>query len=179
MSQKTSEARDLFIIGTGFWKTSKILSNHLGKTHDFDVVSPIFVNMAFAGEVYLKCLHLIRTGKLLKGHDLKSLFDGLPKTDQVSIEDAYNRNVKNSPIVNAMKAQFPEIDLKLSTVVAEAAKTFVQCRYAYEGPANAPKTLGDFVDALQQHLLCVDPTLETALHVPLTKKSSGCGNPPR
>jgi hypothetical protein len=175
MIQNAPQAKSMFLVGTGFWKTSKILSNYLGNAHDFDVVAPIFVNLSFAGEVYLKCLHLIRTGILLKGHDLRSLFNKLPETDKTLIENAYNNKVNRSPVVQAMKTHSPTVDLKLSTVLAEAGDTFEKFRYVYEHSPNAPKTLGEFVDALQEHLRDVDPTLESALHVPFRKQSSGRG----
>ena len=164
MTRKTQEACRMFGVGSGFWKGSKILSNYLGRTKDFDLAPPIFVNMSFAGEVYLKCLLLKRTGKYPRGHDLKDLFDKLPPKDQAPIEDAYKNIVENSPVFrHLMKGQSVP---KLSTVLAGAGKTFSKMRYSFEcekGPPSPTVMLQEFIEAVQERLLAIDPKLKQVL----------------
>lgn len=182
MTEKT-QAWDMFKVGTGYWTGSKILSNYLSKTKDFDLTSPILVNMAFAGEIYLKCLLLIQTGKYPKrkreAHHLKRLFDELPKTDQVAIEDAFKNNMENSLLLRLLKK--PKSVPKLRTMLAGAGETFINLRYSFDPetkPAGPTIGLQEFVDAVQQRLLAIKPELEAALDLPLTKQSNGCGKSP-
>lgn len=172
MTENSDQIKSIFLIGTGFWKSSKVLSKHLGETHDFDIVSPIFVVTAFAGEVYLKCIHAIRTAKI-RGHKLESLFDGLPEIDRSEIKRIYEEMISNSPIVQTIKTQHPSVNFNLPVVLAEASQTFENWRYAYEKPPNAPVSLGEFVDALQKHILSIDKNLNSTLHVPLGNMTDG------
>jgi hypothetical protein len=182
MTKKT-QAWHMFKVGTGYWNGSKILSNYLGKTKDSGLHSPILINMSFAGEVYLKCLLFIQTGKYLKrgreAHHLKRLFDELSKMDQAAIEDAFKNNMENSPLLRLLMK--PKLIPKLRTVLAGAGETFINVRYSFDPetePAGPTVGLQEFVEAVQQRLLAIKPELEAALDVPLTKQSSGCGKSP-
>jgi hypothetical protein len=164
---KTNVSRSsLFIIGSGFWKTAQLLSQRLGSTSDFDLVSPIFVNLAFSCEVYLECLILIQTANLEHGHDLYKLFLKLPSSDRGAIEKRYVSFLNSSPIVKAMKRDFPSTDLTLDKVLSEFSQTFQNWRYSYEGAVNQTIGLGEFVNAIQRHLMQAIPELNKALHVP-------------
>jgi len=166
MTQKTQELRRMFKVGSGFWKGSKILSNYLGKTKDSDLNSPILVNISFAGEIYLKCLLLVHEGDYPKCHDLKRLFDELPKPDQTAIADAYKNNFKNSPLFRFLVK--PKSIPKLRSVLAGAAETFSKVRYSFEPGKKSPgPTVGlqEFVEALQQWILVTKPELAVALDV--------------
>lgn len=174
----------MFKVGTGYWKSSKILSNYLSKTKDWNLTSPILVNMSFAAEIFLKCLLLIRTGKYpttgRKAHNLKALFDGLDKTDQAAIDDAYRHNMEGSPLLS-LKAMKPEHIPKLRLVLAGAAETFINLRYSFDPrtePAGPTVGLQEFVEAVQQRLLTIKPELEAALDVPIMEQYRWCGKPP-
>jgi hypothetical protein len=182
MTRKTQEVWRMFKVGSGFWKGSKMLSNCLGKTKDFDLTSPILVNISFAGEVYLKCLLLIQTGKYPKrgreAHDLKRLYDELPKTDQAAIDNAYKNNFENSLLFRLLMK--PKSVPKLRTVLAGAGETFINVRYGFDSEKEPPgPTVGlqEFVEAVQQRLLAIKPELEAALDVPIMEQSRRCGKP--
>jgi hypothetical protein len=166
MNKTNISPSSLFIIGSGFWKTVQLLSQRLGSTNDFDLLSPIFVNLAFSCEVYLKCLILIKTSKLEHGHDLYELFLKLPSIDRDVIERRYVLFLNSSPIVKAVQRDFPSIDFTLDKVLPEFSLTFQNWRYSYEGAANQAQGLGEFVDAVQHHLMQINPELNKALHAP-------------
>jgi hypothetical protein len=164
------EAWRMFKFAGGFWKAHEVLSNYLGKTKDdSDLHPPIFVNLSFAGEIYLKCLLLIQTGdypKKKEAHDLKYLFDNLPATDQSAVDETYKNEFKNSVLYRYCMTR--KTVPKLSSVLDGAGETFVNMRYSFESkPKSKPKSkskdqgptigLQEFIEAVRRQILAIKP----------------------
>jgi hypothetical protein len=157
----TQEAWRMFKVGNGFWKGSRILLNSLRETKDSDLHIPIFIDQAFAGEIYLKCLLLIQTGKYPKGHDLKFLFDQLPATEKSAVDEIYKNEFKNSILYRHLMTR--KVVSKLSSVLARAGKTYVNMRYSFQStakPLGPTVGLPEFIEAVRKRLLVIEPELQ-------------------
>lgn len=84
-----------------------------------------FVNGAFGLELLLKALRT-GTGNPTGGHDLKLIFDGLPKDVQWQILIAYGEYTGDAPEIGYLK-------------ILAMAKTFETWRYLYEDLSLAKK----------------------------------------
>jgi len=161
----------MFKVGSGFLKGSEILTNCVGKTKDSGLDFPILVSMSFAAEVYLKCLLLVCNKQYPKVHNLKKLFDRLPKPDQTAISDAYENNFKNSPVFRLLMK--PKCIPRLCSVLSGAGETFDEMRYSFERGKKSPVTVGleEFVEAVQQRILVTKPELAEVLDESLIEQS--------
>jgi hypothetical protein len=135
---------------------------HTPENFDSGLIPPMWVNLSFAGELYLKCLHLITNNNQKKGHDLKKLFETLHKKHRVAIKNIYNENLKNSLLVQGVIKKNNNIGniFDLTQMLTNDGTTFVNWRYSYEQLPNLPTTLLEFVNALQQYLLNIKPELK-------------------
>jgi len=68
---------------------------------------------AFSVELYLKLVHVLSTGKPIKGHKLLELFESLPEQAQSNISTKFG-------------------DSNLKQLLAEASNAFVEWRYEHE-----------------------------------------------
>ena len=161
MFNKKPDFKHLFVVATGFWRTSQMIAGHMSNKHDFSVISSYFTNLSFAGEVYLKCLLLLRTETLLHGHNLKELYDKQIEIDRVEIEQAYKKEIERSAVFKAMKSKNPKVDLELLSTLEEVGNAFVAWRYLYEERPPQARTLSAFVDVLPKHILNIDPGLKS------------------
>lgn len=93
----------------------KTPSNPLG-------IAPFVVNSAFSIEVYLKTIHQL-SGKLVKGHKLRAIYDSLPIEQQSKILDAAKRFSRDFRIKDYN--EFPNY-------ITELDNAFVEWRYLYE-----------------------------------------------
>jgi|SRR3989344_2165368 hypothetical protein len=166
MQEKNAES--LFLVATGYWKASRHLTKYMGQFHDFDVISPILVNIAFACELYLKCLLCLRTSKSTKGHNLHKLFMQLSQNDRERIEVIFNERVRCSAIATRVRHEFPSLDFRLNSILREAADTFVNWRYPHETTPNTASAIGELADALQATVIEVKPDIIRVLHAPLS-----------
>jgi hypothetical protein len=85
-------------------------------------IAPFVVNSAFSIEVYLKTIHQL-SGKSVKGHKLRAIYDSIPIEWQSKIHDAAKRfsiefNIKDFN-------EFPNY-------IKELDDAFVEWRYLYE-----------------------------------------------
>lgn len=90
---------------------------------------PIITNMAFACELYLKALLLAAAHKP-RGHELRALFDNLPKKVRDSLADRYE-NLTGTP------------PARFRSELNDISKAFVDWRYVFEDPAPKPIFLHD------------------------------------
>ncbi len=161
MFKKNPDIKHLFVVAMGFWRSSQLIADHISKNHDFSVVSSYFTNLSFAGEVFLKCLLLMRTGTLLHGHNLKELYEKQIEIDRVAIEEVYKKEVESKAVYKAMKMKNPKVDLELSSTLKEAGDAFLEWRYLYEKQPPPVRTLFSFVQVLPKYIIGIDPGLES------------------
>lgn len=98
----------------------------------FNATAPHVVNSALACELYFKALHLISTGKALKGHDLHQLY--LQQTPKVKadIYQEYHDLHQARPVPVKFKGQMDA--QTFASLLAEVKDVFVNWRYIYEIP---------------------------------------------
>jgi hypothetical protein len=162
---------EIFFHGAAFSKAARILSDYHNEKDDPHVLAPTLVNVAFAVEMYLKCLLMMRGKSYPRGrdgHNLKKLFDGLAKKDRTAIEGKYNVVVSKNPRLQLMRKTIPTTNLGLSTLLIDSAEVFCEWRYVFEiGVKKGVLGLGDFAAALRQHIREIDPKLSWHIMRPL------------
>ena len=136
----------------------------MGKSLDYDLASPIFVNIAFAAELYFKCLLYMRHGTLIRGHNLKKLYSSLPKKDKIELEKFYNLRVQNSVLIKDTKKFHPDSNFDLRYVLGDIADTYVNWRYSFEKLPNSTAGIGPLADALQDYIFECAPEFRERLH---------------
>ncbi|HEY8096675.1 MAG TPA: hypothetical protein VIE65_11380 [Methylobacter sp.] len=101
------------------------------------IAHPSMMLSAFASELYLKCLLCIETGKVHKGHDLKSLFLRLDLSTRKHLENLWNEDItrpERQKELNYIR-QLPEgerLQLDLRYALDIGANAFIELRYFYE-----------------------------------------------
>ncbi|MDB6125774.1 MAG: hypothetical protein JWQ71_4767 [Pedosphaera sp.] len=154
MNRKKLDPRLMYISASNYHKAARVLTSYLGQTHDGSIASPMIMNMAFSAEVYLKCIHVIRSGAPPnKIHFLKDLFTTLSKDDKTEIRKYFDELIKSNPNAEAAKKAFPGIDLSLEGQLTMANKAFTEWRYSYENPPSSAGVIGDLLFALRRHIL--------------------------
>ena len=107
-------------------------------------MAPGIVCLAFAAELYLKTLHLARTGKAPKGHKLHVLFGNLPADLSARIGSRYSARSGRSAS-------------EFSADVQGFGNAFAEWRYVYETDAPIHLELG--------RLMLFVATLFEAIHI--------------
>lgn len=110
-------------------------------TEDMDA---LFTNIAFACELYFKCLLFDEQVDCRKEHDLYKLYKSMPEKMQEEIKEAH-------PCGNTQKSNF-ELELK------EVGKAFTVFRYRYERGMLAwnGQFLVELLDMLHQRVVDTD-----------------------
>lgn len=143
----------MFRNACGFWNSFCSIGNELGRTGNLTLVGPLWVNLSFSTELYLKFLLHLSTGQVVKIHDLHKLFNMLPVDQREAITHNYESVLAESEFYRTLGTIWTSRDFKLSIVLAKAAKTFQVWRYPGDGvDLNAPGTLQHVVLALQRHI---------------------------
>jgi len=86
----------------------------------------IFVNHAFATEMYLKCLQLITNGNHNGGHHLGKLFDCLKKPIQKKISDRYEKVYQKDD-----EDLLSDTKLSLKELLPSTGDYFSSARYSF------------------------------------------------
>jgi len=129
----------IFVHASGFLKLASTLSCQ--PTHPtFDPLcsAAIVANIAFAIELYLKCLIQLETGQLIKNeHDLHKLFAKLNEETQQEIETQFNSLQKNpqydlSNAPEEIKKAAASAPKNLREALKVGGNAFVEWRYLYE-----------------------------------------------
>jgi len=168
MTRSPDRSKNLFRNGSSFWNCYCDIADSLHQNQDLSLLGPLFVNLAFAGELYLKTTVAAETGVSVEGHPLDTLFNKIPQSTRAEIEGAYEAGLAKSHIRQLLAKARPDLDLRLAAVLKEAAKTFELWRYPGEkAPLNVPGTLQFFVGAVQTYLCTKHPALLSALTSPL------------
>jgi hypothetical protein len=127
----------IFRQGHAFCEAFKRLSKAADTdAHIIPVSTPAMVMSAFASELLLKCLICLDTGNVPPRHELRKLFDRLPKVNQDRIEQLWNLTV-----VPLRKAGWETARGRLSDAIVSGDlranlsagnDAFRQMRYIYE-----------------------------------------------
>lgn len=122
---------------------------------DLQLVVAQIVNSSFASELYLKCIILIETGDVPRGHDLAKLFDKLKRETKDSIESKWNtERAKRSAAFDEIdrRAGSPVTARTLLDALTKEGRAFEIWRYGYE-PRRLPNfSLGDLPAILREHV---------------------------
>ncbi len=97
--------------------------------------SPCIVNSAFSIKLYLKCGYALENnGKLIREHNLFSLYKSLSLVMQNNITALWDKHVINNKakIEDMDRGMQPSI-MDIEHVLSEASNAFVSFRYMYEG----------------------------------------------
>jgi hypothetical protein len=95
---------------------------------------PAATNHAFAVELYLKCLILFDTGRMVRGHRITRLFAALIASRQRQIVDVYQRQIARDANVAYLRSRGAnDEEFKFDNVLARLDEAFVRIRYGFEG----------------------------------------------
>ncbi len=97
---------------------------------------PAMALQAFSLELYFKSITFLDTKKVIRGHNLLVLFNGLNSTRQIAIESRYNKLVSGA-LLAELKQRYPQLDTSLRGVLTVSAEAFDKMRYIYEEPMKA------------------------------------------
>jgi len=163
-----TKAGQLFRNGSAFWNSYCTIADSLHLGSDLSLFGPLFVNLAFAGELYLKALLALETSTTVRGHDLHKLFNLLPPKVRASIEKRFTEAMSASHMHFFVAQARPDINFTLPGVLKEAARTFELWRYPGDDePLNMPGPLQVVVAALQEQLCETHSALLSLLSSPL------------
>ncbi|MFW6028249.1 MAG: hypothetical protein ACOC9Q_01850 [bacterium] len=139
-----------------------------GDQMDPHVSVPLAVCNAFAAEMYLKFLVLIRTGKEARNtHNLRKLFNLLPR----SIQRLIQREWENPPAIEqAIRAEISERfgSRTFDQTLDESADAFVEWRYHYEHK-SLRRFSGDLMGAFRRVVFSLYPVEFADVRLPLPK----------
>jgi hypothetical protein len=158
----------IFIHASGFQKMASTIILDPDKPN-FDPLcsSAVVTNMAFAIELYLKCLIHLETGQLIKSeHNLRKLFARLTKETQKEIEAQFNAGQKspdydlsNAPEhIKTMNAKLPK---NLQEALKVGGDAFIEWRYLYENADGNPFSLFALPSILNASILKRKPEWRT------------------
>jgi hypothetical protein len=110
---------------------------------------PTTVLIAFAAELYLKCLLVINGATNLRDHDLLNLYDRLLPAQKQRLEELFQASFADNAFLIAhqaeMQATHPGIVLNMRECVAGTRRAFVEFRYVYENGTEG--SLSSFIGA--------------------------------
>jgi hypothetical protein len=130
------DAFNIFVQAVKMYEAQQLLYNHApkGSTRFLAMVNPSIVLCSFACELFLKCLTYLEKGHVPRGHDLKSLYDGLSNDSRGFIEERWDRHTTASRELwdKAEKGLGVRIPRKLHDVLTAQGRGFEHVRYLYE-----------------------------------------------
>ena len=121
-----------------YWDASSMLDEQ-ARRDEWGCAGPKLLVDSFAVELYLKCLYVLDTNKVPPcGHDLLNLFEALNSATKSLIREAFDRSVRDHPILSNLSLFNPEAvkTTDFKRALEAARDTFVKRRYLYE---NLPK----------------------------------------
>jgi len=101
------------------------------------IAHPAMVLSLFASELYLKCLLCVETGEVPEGHNLKTLFLGLPVPTRHALDGLWDTDMRRMEKQKALE-KLQEMDTKkrlrldLRYALDLGADSFIKLRYFYE-----------------------------------------------
>lgn len=149
MNKETDKIPDyLFHIAQGFYDVGYHVAFQVKKDNSykgFQRLPTAVVNFSFAIELFLKGLHLITTGKDLKGHQFWNLYKQLPISIKSDIEERYSEHKsKKDKELSAYKIVVTQMNnsegknhesndnLTVKELLKLHNKSFENWRYLYE-----------------------------------------------
>ena len=157
-SERDYPPRAVFKAGIAFDRTAKIMVEHLEQTKDSDFMVSLYVNVALAAELFLKCL-LRRAGKHSPtGHKLQELFNDLPEEDQTPIRESFSATPRRNFGHVLTPGVPPTHDGPFDRFLSHVDDTFVKWRYNYEIRSLADASgLPEFVRAIRARIEDLEP----------------------
>lgn len=131
-----SDPHKIFLFARQFDVAQNVLLQQVGNVSNNQVVVPMLVNLAFAFELYLKCLIVLDTGREVRTHNYRKLFVALTPTTRDKVKEIFDHLPKSVLEVAAShdeemrKANF---DYSFEGVLASSQDAFEKLRYNYEG----------------------------------------------
>jgi hypothetical protein len=127
------DPRAVFTNAERFMAGAMILSDSQKRPGGEELWIPTQVLLAFALELYLKCLLNIN-GCLIPGsHNVALLFANLPETTKAKITKRFKSETKNNQEFLQFVAKHPQFKNDLPSVLNDAATAFEDLRYIFEG----------------------------------------------
>jgi hypothetical protein len=165
---RIAQAAPFFRNGAAFWNAYCSIADSVGERNgDLSQFAPLFVNLAFSGELFLKVLLIVETGTSVRGHDLCKLFNQLPLPVRDAIQQRFDAAQSASQMHGMLASIRPSLKVSFSSALKEASRTFEAWRYPGEGELNAPGPLQMIVEAVKDQLLQTHMALESTLNGPL------------
>jgi hypothetical protein len=158
-------AQSMFVVAERFHKASQILIQHVKAHADPDQGIAAVVNLAFAVEMYFKCLITLDTKEDPSWkHDYVVLFAKLTPETQSKIREYYDKR----PLAAIQKTMSelmiangdPEAANQFSfdSILTKSKDAFRNIRYIYQYPGYESFEAGDLVSCLKQAILDIHPS---------------------
>lgn len=128
------KAKDIFLQGYRFRNAGLELGTK-AMTEMNLYGTPFIVNMAFAMELYLKCIYQLenKNKKIPNLHELDKLFNVLSDDTKDFASKVFTVINEDLQTYKDIKDQIPDFEWTLSNVLLEGSRAFIQWRYSYEG----------------------------------------------
>jgi len=139
--KKDFEAVDKFLKDNGLHKEPTLNESMMGQANGFasvaneiyakylkvsplrgDMVSPFIVNAFFSVEIYFKTIHNAY-GNTIRGHNLRTLYDGMPNRGKRHFENSAN---------DVHKRYKHDKGCTIQSIIDDLSKAFEEWRYVYE-----------------------------------------------
>lgn len=156
MSNTTIKPLGVFKSACGFRKAAKLLKETY-KKGEYDLLNPCNVNLAFAAELFIKCLLYLNAASVPKHHELKELFRNLSKIHRQRINKLFMEEVKKKPYIARIEAIEPSFKFEINEVLEASNDSFKEWRYIFEEREQTVQFYGveEFVDALHTYIQTV------------------------
>lgn len=157
MSSTTIKPLRVFKSACGFRKAAKLLKEPYKNGED-DLLFPLATNLAFAAELFMKCLLYLEAVSVRKQHPLKTLFRSLSKKHQGHIEKLFLEEVRKKPHIPKIEAIELSFKFEIDKVLEATNNAFEEWRYIFEERDQTVLFFGmeEFVDALHTYVLTVE-----------------------
>ena len=131
----TFDSREIYLTAKAYEAAAAILSERLhaplSKQMFRLLAIPAWYNLAFALELYLKCLHTLSSKcNPPEEHDFDVLWRNVPKDLRNRVKKAFKHSCENPRIAFILKNS-PEYSI-LAKVLKELSSTYLAVRYTYD-----------------------------------------------
>jgi hypothetical protein len=130
------------------WERAFTIASNFAKSVQLPFLIPSIVCSAFSVELFIKSLIILEKGNPPRTHQLSALYSCLSSASREAIAKFFAESITANPNARAMKAQFPDVSLKIDDVLITVDKVFEQWRYAYEGQPGSAYGLGELAQAV-------------------------------
>lgn len=145
---KSHDPRRIFNVAESFRIATLDLAERFSK-HDLKCIIPYSVNLAFALELFLKCLITIEKGETPEGHKTEVLFSELSERSKKRTIDYFENPSDEARRIRDAMENFRNTKIRFEEALARGNDTFRNNRYLYEHPGSFRIASGDIIEGVR------------------------------